>query len=272
MSVVVAMRVVSGSLLRRRCRSGRMGMRMNLHNFLRRRMWMGVGVRMVVRVIVPGFVGVRNGVVVVVSTHAVFDAKLAKLAAIARHARLRHAAFQVVDTRFQQLENLALKTKVSGRGEANCRVLDLQVGNLLGDALDQRAIKKVIRQHHHLRHAQQALPLHGFFQPWPGDAGKGQVHQFVVGFFHQPARHLGHLAVGLAIRGPAPKDHHTGGGGVGHVEQLHGAFQAPLDDGQDGVTRRQMRRIGKLDLRKLQPRTVDGLRNVHLHVSGSIEN
>ena len=63
-----------------------MDVRMNLYNFLRRRMGMGVRVRMVVCMVVPSLMGVRHGVVVVVSTHAVLHPELAKLAAIARHA------------------------------------------------------------------------------------------------------------------------------------------------------------------------------------------
>ena len=104
-------------------------------------------VRMVVVVVM------RHSVVMVMPTHAVGHAKLAVLAAVARHQRLGHAGFQVLDTRFQQLEYFALKAKIRGGNKTNRRVLQLQVGDLPRNALDQRAVEQVLRQHHHLRHA-----------------------------------------------------------------------------------------------------------------------
>ena len=127
---------------------------------------------------------VRHGIVMVVAAHAVLDPKLAVFAAVARHARLGCAAFQVIHPFFQQLKNLALKTEVGGRDKPDGGVLGFQVFYLPSDALDQCSVKQVVRQHHHLRHAQQALPLHGFFKARVSDTGKSQVHQFVVGFFH----------------------------------------------------------------------------------------
>ena len=104
-------------------------------------------VRMVVVVVM------RHSVVMVMPAHAIGHAKLTVLAAITRHQRLGHAAFQVLDTGFQQLEYFALKAKVRSGNKTDRRVLHLQVGDLPRDALDQRAVEQVVRQHHHLGHA-----------------------------------------------------------------------------------------------------------------------
>ena len=142
---------------------------------------------------------VRNGVIVVVPPHAVFNPELTVFAAITRHARIGRATLKIVHPLFQQLKNFMLKPEVVGGYKPDGRVLDFQVVHLPGDALDQRAVEQVVRQHHHLRHAQQALPLHRFFKARPGDAGEGQIDQGVVGFLHQPTRHLGHLAIRLPV-------------------------------------------------------------------------
>ena len=132
-------------------------LRMNLHHCvnLRMRMRMLMCMRVVmsvaVRVVIRMVVG--HGIVMVVSAHAIFDTKRAVFAAVARHERLGSAALQVVDPFFQQLKDLALKAEVSRRYETNRRVLRFEVCHLAVDALDQRAVEQVVRQHHHLRHA-----------------------------------------------------------------------------------------------------------------------
>ncbi|MDT4867637.1 hypothetical protein FQZ97_1025590 [compost metagenome] len=94
----------------------------------------------------------------------------------------------------------------------------------------------------------------------------------MVGLLHQPARHLGHVAVGLAVRRAPAQDHHAGGGRVGHVERLHRILEAALQDRQDRVAGREVRRIEELHHRVLEPGAVDGLRHVHLHVARGIED
>ena len=228
--------------------------------------------RMVMPMRMVVIVVMRHRVVMVMPAHAIGHAKLAVLAAITRHQRLRHAAFQILDTGFQQLEYFALKAKVRGGNKTDRRVLQLQVGDLPRDALDQRTVEQVIRQHHHLGHAQQALALHGFFKARPGDAGERQVDQLVVGFFHHPAGHFGHVAVGLAVGRAAPQNHHAGGGWVGHVQRLHGPLQAALQNAQNWITRRQVRPVHELHTGKLQACTINGLRNVHLDMPCRIQN
>ena len=160
---------------------------------VQRVMWVLMRVCMVV------VMAVRHRVVMVVAAHAVLFSKAAEFAAITRHQRGGGVALQVGDALLQQLENFFLKAEVLRRDKPQRGVLGFQVVHLLGDALNQRAVEQVVRQHHHLFHAQQALALHGFFQARVGDAGEGQIHQFVVGFFHQPACHLGHIAIRLAV-------------------------------------------------------------------------
>ena len=141
-----------------------------------------------------------------------------------------------------------------------------------GDALHQRAVEQVVRQHHNLLHAEHALALNRLFQARVSDAGEGEVHQIVVGFLQQPARHLGHVAVGLPVRRTAPQQHHAGGAGVGHVERLHRALEAAAQDGQDRVAGTQVRRIQELHQRELEAGAIDGLRNVHLHVARRVQD
>ena len=73
---------------------------------MRMRVVMSVAVRVVIRMVVG------NGIVMVMPAHAIFDTKRTVLATVARHERLGGAALQVVDSFFQQLKNLALKTEV----------------------------------------------------------------------------------------------------------------------------------------------------------------
>ena len=69
---------------------------------------------MVVRMTVVVIMVMRHGVVMVMPAHAILNAKLTVFTTIARHQRLRFAAFQIVHALFQQLKNLTLKTKVGG--------------------------------------------------------------------------------------------------------------------------------------------------------------
>jgi hypothetical protein len=147
-----------------------------------------------------------------------------------------------------------------------------QVVHLAVDALHQRAGVEVVGQHHHLAQADQHLPLHHALQPRPGDAGEGQVHQLVVAFFLQPARHLGHVAVGATVGRAPAQQHHAGGGGVGHVQRGHGLAQAALEDGEDGVAGAQVRAVEELDAGCVLAGVLDGLGNLHLGVTGGIQD
>ena len=79
---------------------------LRMRMIMRIRVVMSVAVRVVVRMVV------RNGIVMVMPTHAVFDAELAVFATVARHERRRRATFQINHPLFQQLKNLALKAEV----------------------------------------------------------------------------------------------------------------------------------------------------------------
>ena len=89
-------------------------LRMNLHHGVNLRvrmiMCMPVVMFVAVRVALPMVVG--NGIVMVVSAHAVFNAELAVFATVARHERRGRATFQINHPLFQQLKNLALKAEV----------------------------------------------------------------------------------------------------------------------------------------------------------------
>ena len=118
--VVLGRRLVGVIVRMTVCRVMRMVLRlpMNLYHRLNRwmcvlmcvLMWMIVG--MVVRMVV--IMVMRHSVIVMMSAHAIFNAKLTVFTTITRHQRLRFAAFQIVHALFQQLKNLTLKTKVGG--------------------------------------------------------------------------------------------------------------------------------------------------------------
>ena len=144
--------------------------------------------------------------------------------------------------------------------------------HLAGNALHERAGEQVVRQHHHLLHAQHHLPLHSALQARPGDAGEGQVHQFVVRLLHQPAGHLGDIAIGLAVRRAAPQQHHTGGGGVGHVQLAHALAQVAAQHIQDGVACGEVRAIQKFGAGAVFAGMLNGLGNLHLHVACRVQD
>ena len=77
---------------------------------MRMRVVMSVVMSVVMRVVFPMAVG--NGIVMVMPTHAVFDAKLTVFATVARHERRGSATFQINHPLFQQLKNLAFKAKI----------------------------------------------------------------------------------------------------------------------------------------------------------------
>ena len=87
---------------------------MNLNHcvnlWMRMIMRMRVVMSVVMRVVFPMAVG--NGIVMVMPTHAVFDAKLTVFATVARHERRGSATFQINHPLFQQLKNLAFKAKI----------------------------------------------------------------------------------------------------------------------------------------------------------------
>ena len=89
-------------------------LRMNLHHGVNLRMRMRMIMRMVMSVVmrVALLMVVRNGIVMVMPTHAVFDAEFAVFATVAGHERRRRATFQINHPLFQQLKNLALKAEV----------------------------------------------------------------------------------------------------------------------------------------------------------------
>ena len=111
--VIVAIRVVVWrlvGLIVRMIVSKVLWMRMNLNHRLNR--WMCMVMLVIVRMVM--IVVMRHSVIVVMPTHTIFHAKLTVFTTIARHQRLRFAAFQIVHALFQQLKNLTLKTKVGG--------------------------------------------------------------------------------------------------------------------------------------------------------------
>ena len=112
--VVLGRRLVGVIVRMTVCRVMRMVLRLPMNLYYRLNRWMCVLMWMVVRMVVIVIVVMRHSVVMVMPAHAIFDAKLAVFAPITRHQRLRFAAFQIIHALFQQLENLALKTKVGG--------------------------------------------------------------------------------------------------------------------------------------------------------------
>ena len=197
---------------------------------------------------------------------------LAVLAAVARQAAVGQAGLQVGHALLQQLEDLALHAEMARLREAHLRVLRAQVLHLAADALHQRAGVEVVRQHHDLLHAQQHLALHHALQARPGDAGEGDLHQFMVAVLLQPARHLGDVAVGLPVGRAAAQQHHAGGGGVRYVQRLHAAAQLALQDREDGLAGREVRPVQELHARAVRARMLDGFGNFHLHVAGRVQD
>jgi hypothetical protein len=100
---------------------------------------------------------------------------------------------------------------VAAEREGDLRVLPLQALDLRLDALDQHAGEQVHRNDADLHHAQPDLALHDGFEARPGDAGEGEVDQFVLVGLEDPARHPGQLAVGAGVGRAAPEQDDAGG-------------------------------------------------------------
>ena len=100
----------------------------------------------------------------------------------------------------EQVENLVFKAEMRTEREGDVRVLLLEAFALFLDAFDQHASKQVHRDDADLRHAEQRLALHNALQTRPGDAGEGQVDEFVIVVLKHPARHARQFAVGAGIR------------------------------------------------------------------------
>jgi hypothetical protein len=80
----------------------------------------------------------------------------------------------------EQVENALVEAEVLPSAKAICGYCCLQALDLRLDALDQHAGEQIDRDDADLRHAQLDLALHDGFQARPGDAGEGQVDQFVL--------------------------------------------------------------------------------------------
>lgn len=90
----------------------RLRMNRNYRSSDRMWVWMCVFMRVMIFMRMVMIMVVRHRIVMVMAAHTVFNAKFTVFAAVARHQRLGDAAFEVIHTLFQQLKNLALKTKV----------------------------------------------------------------------------------------------------------------------------------------------------------------
>ena len=197
---------------------------------------------------------------------------LAVAAAVAGQAAVGGAGLQVGDALLQQLEDFLLKPEVRRAGEADPRILRAQVLDLAVDALHQRAGVEVVGQHDDLAHADQRLALHHPLQPREGDAGEGQIDQLVVALFLQPARHLGHVAVGAAIGRAAAEQDHAGRRRVRHVERVHGLAQPALEDRQDRIAGGEVRAVEEGGAGAVRAGVLDRLRDLHLHMAGGVED
>ena len=91
----------------------------------------------------------------------------------------------------EQRKNARIEAEMGAEHEGDLRVLLLQTGHLLLDTFDQHAGEQINRDDGNLHRTQPDLPLDDRFQARPGDAGKGQVDQFMVVGLENPARHLG---------------------------------------------------------------------------------
>ena len=172
----------------------------------------------------------------------------------------------------QQPRDLRLEAEVRAQCEAQLRVLRAQVLHLAADALDQHAGEQVVGQHHDLAQPEQGLPLHHALQTREGDAGEGEVDRLMLAFLLQPARHLGHLAIGVPVGRAAPEQHHAGGRGVGHVERVHALAQLALQDGEDGFAHAQVRRVVETHAGDMPASACDVRRDFHLHMAGGVED
>jgi len=98
------------------------------------------------------------------------------------------------------------------------------------------------------------------------------VDQLVVAVLEQPARHLGQLAIGARVRRAAAEQHHAGGARVGHVELLQQAVELALEHGEDLAPHAEVAGAGEGDAGVALARALDGGRQLHLDVAGSVED
>ena len=188
------------------------------------------------------------------------------------HRGMGRAALPAVHALVEQGKNLGLEAEVRRMGKAHAGVLPGQMPHLPVDALHERAGEQVVRQHDDLRHAQRHLPLHHALQSGVGDAREGDVHQLVVALLPQPAGHLGHLAVGLAVAGAAPQQHHARAARIGHIEAVHGMPELAPQHGQDRLARSQMRSLVEAHAGMALAGGLDGAWNVALDVPGRVQD
>src|SRR5690606_31992151 len=172
----------------------------------------------------------------------------------------------------EQLEDALVEAEVSAERKHDVRVLALQALDLGLDAIHQHAAEEIHRHDADLRHAQARLALHHGLEPWPGDAGEAEVHQFVVAVLEQPARHLGEFAIGAGVRRATAEQHHTGGLRVGHVELLQQAVELTLEHTEDLAPHAEVAGAGEADAGVTLARIFDRSRQFHLDVAGSVED
>ena len=188
------------------------------------------------------------------------------------HRGMGRTALPAFHALFQQRKHLRFKAQVVPERKADLRVLLAQVLQLALDALDQRAGVQVVGQDHDLCHAQQHLALHHALQARVGDAGKGDIHQFVLGLLPQPARQLGHLAVRLAVAGAAAEQDHAGAARIRHIQPLQALAQLALQHRQRRLAGTQVGRDIELHLRMTQACLFNRPGNIALDMAGGVEN
>lgn len=123
-----------------------------------------------------------------------------------------------------------------------------------------------------MRHAQLHLALHDDFQTWPGDAGKGDVDQFVIVVLEYPARHASQFAVGPGIRRSAAQQDDPGGLRIGHIQRFHQAVELTLQNNQDFAPQAKVAGDDELHRRMSGTGGFEGGRQLHLDVAGGIED
>lgn len=188
-----------------------------------------------------------------------------QIEAPARHLHVLHALVE-------HLEDFFLEAEIRRVCETDLRVLLGKTLHLAVDALDERAGEQVIGHDDDLHHAEFYLILHGLFQAWAGNAGKGQIDPGVLTDFMEPARHLCHIAVGQAITGAPAQQDDAGGFGIGHVQLKHCLAQQAPQDAQERIADTQIGRIEELHLGMAFLRCLDGKRNVHAYMAGRIQD
>ena len=150
------------------------------------------------------------------TAHVLFEPEHLRPVLAQRAIHRRVAAQHLLHPFTEGVDNHRVIAQIARRQEFNVRMVGRHDVGVLPYPAHQHAGEEEIGQHHHAAEAQAHHMTESRFNQWERDAGINGFTPAKAEAFHQHPRDLGHIRVGIGIRG-ATADHHQQRVGQGNI-------------------------------------------------------